>query len=144
MDTTLLSLHVFICVVLIILVLLQSGRDGMGVIFGGSGSQSSNAGSSGNLLTKLTASLAVIFVCTSLAYNIVTSTSDEESTILDVQFEETLPTTTTPETNIETPVTPAPAATETKTEIETSPTKITDEVDTETTTEATTETTTAQ
>ena len=35
MESLILSLHVVVCVVLVILVLLQSGKEGMGVIFGG-------------------------------------------------------------------------------------------------------------
>ena len=35
MESLILSLHVVVCVVLIVLVLLQSGKEGMGVIFGG-------------------------------------------------------------------------------------------------------------
>ncbi len=106
MDTALLSLHIIICVFLVILVLLQAGREGMGVIFGGNNS-SGSASSSSSMLTKLTASLAVIFICTSLGYNIVTSVSKEESSILDVQFEETAPTSSAPTTAPTTPTTPA-------------------------------------
>ena len=35
MQTLILSLHVIVCVTLVILVLLQAGKEGMGVIFGG-------------------------------------------------------------------------------------------------------------
>ena len=35
MQTAILVLHVIVCAVLIMLVLLQAGREGMGVIFGG-------------------------------------------------------------------------------------------------------------
>ncbi len=92
MDTTILAVHVLVCVFIILLVLLQSGREGMGVIFGGS--NSSNYGSSGasGFLTKLTAVLAVVFIITSLSYNVIISDpKDESSTILDVQFEEVAP-----------------------------------------------------
>ncbi len=94
MDTAILAVHILVCIILVILVLLQAGKDGMGVIFGGGSSSSGGSVGAGGLLTKLTASLAVIFVCTSLFYNIITgSSSESESTLLDVQFEETpLPT----------------------------------------------------
>ena len=61
MQTAILTLHVFVCVFLVILVLLQSGREGMGVIFGGGGDSSvfGSAGASG-ILVKLTTFLAVI------------------------------------------------------------------------------------
>ncbi len=91
MDTAILSVHILVCVILVILVLLQAGRDGMGVIFGGGSSNTFGSAGAGGLLTKLTATLAVIFVCTSLAYNIMTGTSDETSSLLNVQFEETTP-----------------------------------------------------
>ncbi len=92
MDTAVLSLHVLVCLVLIILVLLQSGKEGMGVIFGGGSSSTFGTSGAGGLLTKLTATLAAVFIVTSLTYNIMTSTTnDTSSTILDVQFEEVVP-----------------------------------------------------
>ena len=38
MQTLILSLHVLVCIILVVLVLLQSGKEGMGVIFGGGNS----------------------------------------------------------------------------------------------------------
>ncbi len=95
MDTAILSVHILVCVVLVILVLLQAGKDGMGVIFGGGSSNTFGSGGAGGLLTKLTATLAVVFICTSLGYNLVTATDNEASTLLDVQFEEVAPATAT-------------------------------------------------
>lgn len=88
MQTAILTLHVIVCVILIILVLLQAGREGMGVIFGGGGN-SSVFGSSGagGILVKLTTALAVLFIATSLFYNIITSTGrDKGSSIIGVHF----------------------------------------------------------
>lgn len=73
MTTLVISLHIFVCVVLIVLVLLQSGKEGMGVIFGGGSSTMFGSSGAGGILSKLTAFLAVIFVVTSLAYNIMSS-----------------------------------------------------------------------
>ena len=90
MQTAILTLHVIVCVILVVLVLLQSGREGMGVIFGGGGNSSvfGTAGA-GGILVKLTTFLAVVFICTSLGYNIMTSsTRNAEESVLDVQFEE--------------------------------------------------------
>ncbi len=102
MDTTILAVHVIVCVVLIVLVLLQSGREGMGVIFGGGNSSTFGTGGAGDFLTKFTAILAVIFLATSLTYNVVISDpSDEASTILDVQFEEVQPAPATSEATTE-------------------------------------------
>ena len=90
MQTAILTLHVIVCIILVVLVLLQSGREGMGVIFGGGGNSSvfGSAGA-GGVLAKLTTFLAVIFICTSLGYNIMTSsTRTSQKSVLDVQFEE--------------------------------------------------------
>ena len=90
MQTAILTLHVIVCIILVVLVLLQSGREGMGVIFGGGGNTSvfGSAGA-GGVLAKLTTFLAVIFICTSLGYNIMTSsTRTSQESVLDVQFEE--------------------------------------------------------
>src|ERR1051325_1968750 len=68
MVTFLTILHVFVCLFLILVVLLQAGRGGgMGIAFGGGGSQTVFGSSgAGNFLTRLTSITAVIFMCTSL------------------------------------------------------------------------------
>ncbi len=89
MDTLILTLHVIACIVLVILVLLQAGKEGMGVIFGGGSQTVFGSGGAGNMIAKLTGIVAVVFLFTSLSYNYMTghrSTSD--SSILDVQIEE--------------------------------------------------------
>jgi preprotein translocase subunit SecG len=61
-------LHVFVCVVLIVVVLLQRGKGAeIGAVFGG-GASSTVFGSrgAGNFLTKLTTVSAVLFMVTSL------------------------------------------------------------------------------
>lgn len=99
MENLILILHVIVCVILVILVLLQAGKEGMGVIFGGGNSSVFGSTGAGGLLTKLTAFMAVLFVFTCLSYNILTSTGkQQESTILDVRLEDTAA-----------PATPAPA-----------------------------------
>ena len=90
MQTAILTLHVIVCIILVVLVLLQSGREGMGVIFGGGGNSCvfGSAGA-GGVLAKLTTFLAVFLICTSLGYNIMTSsTRTSQESVLDVQFEE--------------------------------------------------------
>ena len=109
MQTLILSLHVIVCVTLVILVLLQAGKEGMGVIFGGG-----NASVFGGLLAKMTAFMAVLFIVTSLSYNYVSSSHKaQESTILDVRLEDTpkpaAPAATVPATPAEKPA-EAPAA----------------------------------
>lgn len=64
MQTLILSLHVIVCVALVVLVLLQSGKEGMGVIFGGGNASVFGSSGAGGLLAKLTAFMAVLFVIT--------------------------------------------------------------------------------
>jgi preprotein translocase subunit SecG len=61
-------LHIIVCIGLILVVLLQTGKGAeIGAVFGG-GSSSTIFGSSGagNFLTKLTTGMAIIFMITSL------------------------------------------------------------------------------
>ncbi len=89
MQTLILTLHVLVCLILVILVLLQAGKEGMGVIFGGGNASVFGSSGAGGLLAKLTAFLAVLFVATSLSYNLLTSSRGEkESTILNIRLEE--------------------------------------------------------
>ena len=89
MQTLILTLHIIVCVLLVILVLLQAGKEGMGVIFGGGNSSVFGSGGAGGILAKLTALMAVIFVVTSISYTLVTSSRpSSQSTILDVKIEE--------------------------------------------------------
>jgi preprotein translocase subunit SecG len=69
MSLVLVVVHVFVCVFLIAVVLLQRGRGAeIGAVFGG-GASSTVFGSrgAGNFLTKLTTWSAAIFMVTSLA-----------------------------------------------------------------------------
>lgn len=62
------TVHILVCIGLIIVVLLQTGKGAdMGAAFGG-GSSSTVFGSSGagNFLTRLTTGMAVVFMLTSL------------------------------------------------------------------------------
>ncbi|MEG2005560.1 MAG: preprotein translocase subunit SecG, partial [Bilophila sp.] len=89
MQTLILTLHVIVCVTLVILVLLQAGKEGMGVIFGGGNASVFGSTGAGGLLAKLTAFMAVLFVITSLTYNYTSSSRlKQESTILDVRLED--------------------------------------------------------
>ncbi len=89
MNTLLLSLHVIVCILLVILVLLQAGKEGMGVIFGGGNSSVFGSAGAGGILAKLTAFMAILFVGTCLSYNLLTKSGNkQDSTILDVQLED--------------------------------------------------------
>ncbi|MFW5791386.1 MAG: preprotein translocase subunit SecG [Desulfohalobiaceae bacterium] len=72
------TIHVIACIALVLLVLLQSGKEGMGVIFGGGGSTSLFGSSgAGGLLSKLTIGAATVFFITSLSYNLISSKPDQ-------------------------------------------------------------------
>lgn len=89
MQTLILTLHIIVCFLLIILVLLQSGKEGMGVIFGGGNTSVFGSTGAGGILAKLTTLMAIIFIITSLSYTYVTSSrSSSESVILNVKIEE--------------------------------------------------------
>lgn len=89
MQSLILTLHIIVCVLLVILILLQSGKEGMGVIFGGGNSSVFGSTGAGGILAKLTTLMAVIFIITSLSYTYVSSSRPtKESVILNVQIEE--------------------------------------------------------
>lgn len=92
MQTLILTLHIIVCFLLVILILLQSGKEGMGVIFGGGNSSVFGSTGAGGILAKLTTLMAIIFVITSLSYTYVTSSRPtSESSILNVKIEDTPP-----------------------------------------------------
>lgn len=104
MDSLILTLHVVACVLLIVLVLLQSGKEGMGVIFGGGSSSLFGSAGAGGILVKLTTFVAIIFLCTSLSYNMVTSKgSTSSSRVTAIERNEVAPA-------AQSPVEEAPAA----------------------------------
>jgi preprotein translocase subunit SecG len=70
LTTLIVTVHILACVAVIILVLLQSGKEGMGVIFGGGSQSVFGSTGAGGLLVKLTALFGTIFLITSLAYNV--------------------------------------------------------------------------
>jgi preprotein translocase subunit SecG len=80
MFTVLTIVHVFICLFLIVVVLLQAGKGGgMGIAFGGGGSQTVFGSSgAGNFLTRLTAGFAVAFFVNSLVLAYLSSQSDSK------------------------------------------------------------------
>lgn len=93
MQTLILTLHIIVCILLVILILLQAGKEGMGVIFGGGGDSVFGSSGAGGILAKLTTIMAIIFVITSISYTYVVSTkTTTESSILNVKIEDTAPT----------------------------------------------------
>ena len=73
-------LHIFVCLFLMFVVLLQQGKGGgMGAAFGGGATQQVFGGrGAGNLLTRATAICAAIFMLTSVTLAYVSSSGDRE------------------------------------------------------------------
>jgi preprotein translocase subunit SecG len=83
MSTILIIVHVIVCVALIMIVLLQTGKGAdMGAAFGGGGSQTlfGSTGAS-TFLSKATTGAAVIFMLTSLALAYLSSHRTADSII---------------------------------------------------------------
>lgn len=71
--------HVFVCLFLILVVLLQQGRGGgMGGAFGGASAQVFGGRGAGNFMTRLTAICAAIFMLTSMSLAYLSSAGDRE------------------------------------------------------------------
>ncbi len=72
-------LYIFVCLFLILVVLLQSGKGGgLGSAFGGGTSQQIFGGAgAGNLLTRLTAAFAFAFMALSVWLAFLSSTGDQ-------------------------------------------------------------------
>ena len=86
MNALILTVHIIVCICLITLVLLQSGKEGMGVIFGGSSGTVFGSSGAGGLLTKLTAGAATIFILTSLTFTYMNAQQNQaprESVVLE-------------------------------------------------------------
>ena len=66
MFQTFAVIQVIISVLLIIVILLQEGKKGMGSVFGGSSGSVFGARGAGNLLTKVTSVLAFLFMLNSV------------------------------------------------------------------------------
>lgn len=97
-------LHVIMCLILIAMVLLQTGKGAsMGAAFGGGSNTVFGAAGPASFLNKLTTVAAVVFMVTSFTLAILSSRATDASRVLDapVQQEETVE------------ETPAPAADET-------------------------------
>ena len=70
-------IHVFVCIVLMLVVLLQQGKGGgMGAAFGGSTAQVFGGRGAGNILTRATAICAGIFMLTSVSLAYLSSSGD--------------------------------------------------------------------
>ena len=69
--------HIFVCLVLMFVVLLQQGKGGgMGSAFGGASAQVFGGSGAGNILTRATAICAGIFMLTSVTLAYMSSSGD--------------------------------------------------------------------
>jgi preprotein translocase subunit SecG len=79
LQTFLNIVHVFVCLFLILVVLLQQGRGGgMGGAFGGATAQVFGGRGAGNFMTRLTAICATIFMLTSMGLAYLASAGDRD------------------------------------------------------------------
>lgn len=86
-------IHVTMCIILIAIVLLQTGKGAsMGAAFGGGSNTLFGAAGPASFLNKLTTVAAVVFMITSFALAIASSRGTASSRVLDapVQQEETV------------------------------------------------------
>lgn len=77
--------HVFVCIGLILVVLLQTGKGAeVGAVFGGSSSTIFGSSGAGNFLSRLTTGMAIVFMITSLTLGYFAGRRPSE-TIFDSQ-----------------------------------------------------------
>jgi len=79
-------IHVVVCLLLVLIVLLQSGKGAdLAGAFGGGGSQTAfGARGTATFLSKLTTGAAVIFMLTSFTLSLLTSQNESRSIMQDV------------------------------------------------------------
>lgn len=82
MQTLVITVHIIACVFLIIFVLLQSGKEDMGVIFGGGSGSVFGSTGAGGVLAKITAFLAAVFLVTSLSYNVLSGNKIADESVM--------------------------------------------------------------
>ncbi len=89
-----LALHFIACVLLILIVLLQSGKGSAAGIFGASGADNLFASPTAfNAVNKFTAVLAVIIMCTSIALTIASNKARTTSVMDNVEIPAAAPAT---------------------------------------------------
>jgi preprotein translocase subunit SecG len=80
MYTIILALHLFLCFLLIIAVLIQSGKgSSLGEAFGGGQSDVFGPGTPANLMNRVTTVVAILFMVTSLTLAILSTQKNTSS-----------------------------------------------------------------
>ncbi len=94
MYALILTLHFIACILLILIVLMQSGKGSAAGIFGASGADNLFASPTAfNAINKFTAVLAVVIMCTSIALTIASNKAKETSVLDNVEIPVTAPAT---------------------------------------------------
>ncbi len=85
MTSIMVALHVTFCILLILIVLLQSGKGAeMGISMGGgSGQTLFGAGGPATILTKITTAVAILFMVTSLTLAYMSGHQSDSSVMKD-------------------------------------------------------------
>ena len=84
-------IHVLVCIGLILVVLLQTGKGAeVGAVFGGSSATNFGSSGAGNFLSRLTTGMAIVFMITSLTLGYFAGRKPSE-TIFDKQPAATAP-----------------------------------------------------
>lgn len=89
MFETFAVIQIVICFLLVVVILLQEGKKGMGAIFGGSSSSIFGARGAANILTKITSVLAILFMLNSVWMSYISSknTSVVDSAVIEEKAE---------------------------------------------------------
>jgi preprotein translocase subunit SecG len=84
------GLHVFVCLFLILVVLLQQGRHGGGLTggIGGGAAQVFGGRGSANFMQRVTGVIAILFMLTSVTLAYLSSAGDREMKAFDEKQEE--------------------------------------------------------
>ena len=94
MQTLITILHVIVCVVLILVVLLQTGKGAsMGAVFGGSSQTVFGSSGPGGFLSRMTTIIAIVFMLTSfgLTYMVSQKSPSLMEGAVEKQAQQTVP-----------------------------------------------------
>ena len=86
MSIVIIALHIVVCIALILIVLLQTGKGAdLGAAFGGSSQTVFGSQGAGGFLSKLTTTMAVVFMLTSLGLTFISSNSGQSTVMEDLE-----------------------------------------------------------
>ena len=91
MFITFAVIQIVICGLLVLVILLQEGKKGMGAIFGGSSTSIFGARGAGNILTKITSVLAILFMLNSVWLSYLSSKNQSVVDVPAIEKKEEVP-----------------------------------------------------